>query len=136
MKILYEYGYIEQIQEYHIAFTPCLLYLLDMSAAALTSYSRHLSLAERACAFLSASTDPFQAVKNCITKLESAGFSRLENAGFASQNIQRGGKYYYTVHHSTLVAFTVGEQYQPGGKGGFLIIGGHTDSVRDDNDTY
>ena len=85
---------------------------------------RQLALAEKACSFLSASTDPFHAVKNSVAKLQAAGFESVAN-NMAS--IQPGGKYYYTVHHSTLVAFTVGKDYQPG-QGGFHIIGGHTDS--------
>jgi aspartyl aminopeptidase len=93
-----------------------------MSAA----YTRHLQLAEKACAFLTASTDPFHAVKSATTRLEAAGFSRLPNTHFAN-TLSPGGKYYYTVEHSTLVAFTVGEKYQAG-NGGFHIIGGHTDS--------
>ncbi|GKY91800.1 hypothetical protein MPSEU_000151700 [Mayamaea pseudoterrestris] len=97
------------------------------TTAVVSSYARHLPLAERACAFLTSATDPFHAVRAAITKLESAGFTRVQNKSFQSQSIEKGGKYYYTVHHSTLVAFTVGKQYEAG-KGGFLIIGGHTDS--------
>ena len=89
--------------------------------------SKHLALAEKACAFLSASTDPFHAVANSIQRLESEGFSKLSASQPLSANIQPGGKYYYTVEHSTLVAFTIGSKYTPG-HGGFHMIGGHTDS--------
>ena len=84
-------------------------------------------LAEKACSFLSASTDPFHAVKNSIATLEKAGFTAVSGNALTKSNLKPGGKYYYTVHQSTLVAFTVGSNYQPG-QGGFHIIGGHTDS--------
>lgn len=87
----------------------------------------HLPLAEKACAFLSASTDPFHAVATAVAKLEAAGFSRVWAKNATAPQIQPGGKYYYTVHHSTLVAFTVGAKFQAS-QGGFHIIGGHTDS--------
>jgi len=80
-------------------------------------------LAEKACSFLSASTDPFHAVKQSILKLEAAGFARIQNLS----GIQPGGRYYYTVQNSTLVAFSVGAKYVAG-KAGFKMIGGHTDS--------
>jgi aspartyl aminopeptidase len=90
-------------------------------------YARHWALAEKACAFLTASTDPYHAVANAITKLEAAGFCRLSLRDAWASAVQPGGKYYYTVHHSTLVAFTVGPQFDAG-KSAFLMIGGHTDS--------
>lgn len=97
-----------------------------MATTSKVSAARGLALAEKACAFLTASTDPFHAVKSCVTKLEAAGFTKLPNAALSGQ-VKAGGKYYYTVEHSTLVAFTVGQQYVAG-SGGFHIIGGHTDS--------
>jgi aspartyl aminopeptidase len=81
--------------------------------------------AEKACSFLSASTDPFHVVKNAVAKLEAAGFTALPSN--LSNAVKPGGKYYYAVHSSTLVAFTVGTKYAVG-EGGFHIIGGHTDS--------
>ena len=85
-----------------------------------------LAFAEKACSFLSASTDPFHAVHNAVQKLEAAGFQAL-NYRNPFGALQKGGKYYYTVHHSTLVAFTVGAKVDPASFG-FHLIGGHTDS--------
>lgn len=92
-----------------------------------SKYSRHVSLAEEACAFLSASPDPFHAVLSCTKTLDEAGFRSLKNSDAFTNQLEAGGKYYYTVHQSTLVAFTVGKEYEPG-RGGFHLIGGHTDS--------
>jgi len=83
-------------------------------------------LAEKACEFLSDSTDPFHAVDNSVAKLEAAGFVRLRKREPFTGKLVPGGKYYYTVNHSTLVAFAVGSKYVAGN--GFKIIGGHTDS--------
>jgi aspartyl aminopeptidase len=84
----------------------------------------HLPLARKACDFLTASPDPFHAVANSVEKLKANGFQALRKRDpFV---LEPGGKYYYTINHSTLVAFTVGKKYMPGG--GFIIIGGHTDS--------
>ncbi len=85
-----------------------------------------LAFAEKACSYLSASTDPFHAVHQAIQKLEAAGFQALQyRHNFPA--LQKGGKYYYTVHHSTLVAFTIGNKVAKDDFG-FHLIGGHTDS--------
>lgn len=86
-----------------------------------------LAFAEKACSFLSASTDPFHAVHSAVQKLEAAGFQAL-NYRNTFAPLKKGGKYYYTVHHSTLVAFTVGAKVDPQASFGFHLIGGHTDS--------
>jgi aspartyl aminopeptidase len=93
-----------------------------------SEYARHVGLAEQACKFLSASPDPFHAVHNCITKLKADGYTKLTASEPFTGQLQAGGKYYYTVEHSTIVAFCVGKAYQPGTAAGFHMIGGHTDS--------
>ena len=101
----------------------------------MTDYSEHIPFAEKACTFFTNSPDPYHAVENMIGRLEEAGsmIGRLEEAGFArlskrepfADKVVPGGKYFYTVNRTTLVAFGVGSNYKPGN--GFKIIGGHTD---------
>jgi aspartyl aminopeptidase len=97
----------------------------------LTTTADHLPLARRAMDFFDRSSDPFHAVQTSIDLLKDAGFQELDDGGTAAAaaaaSVQRGGRYYYTRNRSTLVAFAVGGQYQPG-EGGFKVIGGHTDS--------
>jgi len=98
----------------------------------LAKTAAHLPLARQAMAYLDASTDPFHAVQTSIELLETAGFEALdENAASSSSytdKIRPGGKYYFTRHRSTLVAFAVGRQWSSNASAGFKIIGGHTDS--------
>jgi aspartyl aminopeptidase len=90
---------------------------------------QHITLAEKAAAFLTKSTDPFHAVHNVVQRLKEAGFIGLSAASPLTGKIQAGGKYYYTVESSTLVAFTVGPKFAGAGQPfGFHMIGGHTDS--------
>mmetsp|Transcript_7790 Transcript_7790/g.10646 ORF Transcript_7790/g.10646 Transcript_7790/m.10646 type:complete len:484 (-) Transcript_7790:391-1842(-) len=92
----------------------------------MTDFSSHIPLAEKACEFLSSSPDPYHAVKNVISKLEGVGYVRLSKREPFSGKLEPGGKYYYTLNKTTLVAFAVGPKYKPGN--GFKVIGGHTDS--------
>lgn len=89
--------------------------------------SSYLPLAEKACQFLSKSTDPYHAVHQSVLKLQAAGFTELVPNKFTSHGIKPGGQYYYTIHQSTLVAFSVGRKYTPTNSA-FQLIGGHTDS--------
>ena len=91
-----------------------------------TSMAEHLPLAKKAMEFLDQSPDPFHCVQTSVDRLQSAGFVELHEDQPYAGKLQPGGKYYFTKNKSTLVAFAVGEQYQPGN--GFKIIGGHTDS--------
>lgn len=88
----------------------------------------HIPLAEKAASFLTNSPDPFHAVHNVVQRLQEAGFEGLASTSPLTGKIQAGGKYYYTVESSTLVAFTVGPKFQSQQPFGFHMIGGHTDS--------
>jgi len=89
-------------------------------------FSKYIPLAKKACDFFTQSTDPFLAVKTCTDALDSAGFIKLSKREPFGGTLVRGGKYYYTSNHSTLVAFVVGAKFKAGN--GFKVIGGHTDS--------
>lgn len=88
--------------------------------------SQYIPFAQKACAYLSASPDPYHAVANNITKLSQSGFVQLKKRDAFTGNIQPGGKYCYTVNKTALVAFCVGKKFKEGN--GLKIIGGHTDS--------
>lgn len=82
------------------------------------------TLASRACNFLTQSTDAFLAVKSCSDILNDSGFVKLSKREPFAGKLLPGGRYYYTINHSTIVAFTVGAKYMAGN--GFKIIGAHT----------
>eukprot|EP00934_Nitzschia_sp_Nitz4_P008169 Nitzschia sp. Nitz4//scaffold6_size259037//17841//19416//NITZ4_001041-RA/size259037-augustus-gene-0.314-mRNA-1//-1//CDS//3329556794//8159//frame0 len=94
----------------------------------ISKHSTHIPLATKAAEFLTAATDPFHAVHHSIQKLKQAGFQGLASSEPLTGKLQPGGKYYYTVESSTLVAFTVGRHFAPNTPFGFHVIGGHTDS--------
>lgn len=56
--------------------------------------------------------------------LKAAGYLQLSER--ADWHLSRGGKYFFTRNHSTIIAFAVGASYTPGN--GFMIVGAHTDS--------
>jgi len=78
--------------------------------------------------FIDNAPTPFHLVTEAEKRLTSAGFNHLEerDAWARDKMLTQGGKYFYHRNRSTLVAFTVGGQYKPGGE--FKIIGAHTDS--------
>lgn len=91
-----------------------------------TKTADHLPLAKKAMEYIDASPDPFHAVQTSINLLEKCGFEELLDGVPYRGKIKAGGKYYFTRNKSTLVAFSIGGNVQPGS--GFKVIGGHTDS--------
>jgi aspartyl aminopeptidase len=84
----------------------------------------HSTLNRALCDFIQASPTPFHAVANMATRLEGAGFSRLDET--AAWQLQPGTRYYLTRNQSSLIAFqfdaaTLQEQ-------GLRMVGAHTDS--------
>ena len=98
------------------------------TSSATNPYAEYVPLAERACEFLTASPDPFHVIHNCAKKLEGAGYARLAASEPFAGKLRPGGRYYYAVENTTLVAFAVGGRVDAGRPFGFHIIGGHTDS--------
>eukprot|EP00980_Cylindrotheca_fusiformis_P011856 scaffold2817_cov130-Cylindrotheca_fusiformis.AAC.11 len=93
----------------------------------LAKTAEHLPLAGKAMEYFDKSSDPFLAVQTSIDMLVEAGFEELDDMEPYAGKIIPGGRYFFTRNKSTLVAFSVGKDYEAG-RGGFKVIGGHTDS--------
>jgi aspartyl aminopeptidase len=68
----------------------------------------------------------YHAVASAASLLEKAGFAKIRERDDWSGAVKPGGKYYLTRNGSSIVAFTVGHKWAPGGPVG--IVGAHTDS--------
>jgi hypothetical protein len=77
------------------------------------------------CKFLSNNPTVFHASSALAAQCEDAGFTRLsERAGW---KLEKGGKYFVERNGSSLIAFAVGEAYEPGN--GVAMIAGHIDAL-------
>ena len=74
--------------------------------------------------FASESPSTYHVVKNCSDILDENGFERIMPR--EKWEIKKGGKYFLKKSSSTIIAFTVGEDFDV--KNGFKIFGAHTDS--------
>ncbi|KAG0689517.1 hypothetical protein C6P40_004895 [Pichia californica] len=76
--------------------------------------------------FVNQSPTPYHVVNTAKKLLKSNGFQELSERSNWAGSIKKNSKYFVTRNSSSLIAFTVGGEYQPGN--GFAMIGGHTDS--------
>jgi len=74
--------------------------------------------------FIDASPSPWHAVQTCETRLQAAGFSRLDET--ERWLLAPGGRHYVVRGGSSIIAFIVGNQ--PASETGLRMIGAHTDS--------
>mmetsp|Transcript_4490 Transcript_4490/g.13620 ORF Transcript_4490/g.13620 Transcript_4490/m.13620 type:complete len:476 (+) Transcript_4490:81-1508(+) len=77
--------------------------------------------------FVNKSPSPYHAVSTSADMLNAAGFELLSEHEDWSLKLKDGGKYYTTRFGTSLVAFTVGDEFSKSGAG-YNIIGAHTDS--------
>lgn len=80
------------------------------------------TLNHRLLADIAASPTAFHAAATAASRLDGAGFLRVDAAG--DWALQGGGKYYFTVNDSTLIAFRLPQ----GVPTGFIITASHSDS--------
>ena len=82
------------------------------------------SFAREVIEFIDESPSTYHVVKNCSDILDENGFERIMPR--EKWEIKKGGKYFLKKSSSTIIAFTVGEDFDV--KNGFKMFGAHTDS--------
>ena len=82
------------------------------------------SFAREVIEFIDESPSTYHVVKNCSDILDENGFERIMPR--EKWEIKKGGKYFLKKSSSTIIAFTIGEDFDV--KNGFKIFGAHTDS--------
>lgn len=90
----------------------------------MTITSASHALAQDLLDFIDASPSPWHAVASCETRLQAAGFSRLEEVD--RWQLTSGGKHYVVRGGSSIIAFIVGSSSPA--ESGLRLIGAHTDS--------
>lgn len=84
-----------------------------------------VDFAQPFCDFLTRNPTVFHAVDAVASDLKKAGYSKLSERD--TWSLQKGGKYYLERNGSSLIAFVVGKDYQPGN--GVAMIAGHVDAL-------
>ena len=76
--------------------------------------------------YLNESCTAYHAVDAARTRLIQANFTELDEKHITDWNLTPNGKYFFIRSGTTIIAFTIGNNYKPGQ--GFTVIGAHTDS--------
>ncbi|KAK3235133.1 hypothetical protein CYMTET_54652 [Cymbomonas tetramitiformis] len=96
----------------------------DSGETSLPSTEDDTNVANELVDYLNKSWTQFHATEESCKLLLDAGFQKLsEREEWA---LEPGGKYFFTRNMSTVVAFVLGQKYEPGS--GFNIVAAHTDS--------
>lgn len=77
--------------------------------------------------FMTENPTVFHAVAHYASRLTKHGFKELSERAVWTDHISEGGKYFVQRNGSSLIAFVVGEDYEPGN--GAAIIAGHIDAL-------
>lgn len=72
---------------------------------------------------VSHAVSPFHAVDYVVEKLKEEGYEELKIKD--KWKLKKGGKYYIIHHGTTMIAFTIGKEFEP--SQGFRIAASHTD---------
>ena len=75
--------------------------------------------------FLTDNPTVFHAVSSLASDLEKAGFTKLNERD--NWTLKQGGKYYVGRNGSSTIAFTVGQEWEPGM--GACVLAGHVDAL-------
>ena len=77
--------------------------------------------------FISNNPTVFHAVDYFSKKLTSHGFTKLSERDLWTDQLERGGRYFYDRNGSGLIAFTIGSNYKSGN--GAAIVASHIDAL-------
>jgi aminopeptidase I len=77
------------------------------------------------CDFLTNNPTVFHAVDDIASELKDAGYKQLDERD--AWKLEPGGKYYVTRNGSSLIAFSIGDNYEAGN--GVAMLAGHVDAL-------
>ena len=77
--------------------------------------------------FITENPTVFHAVQSVAETLKSHGFIKLSERDSWSSKLSKGGKYFFERNGSSIVAFAVGKDFEPGN--GVSIIASHIDAL-------